>query len=64
VGRQVEQDAIRQELPTAKAGLLVAVTLEGERGIGKTRLLLAAAAMASAGRGSPHQGRFGLTPWT
>jgi AAA ATPase-like protein/regulatory LuxR family protein len=49
VGRQVEQDAIRQELASAKTGRLAALTLEGEPGIGKTRLLLAAGEMASAG---------------
>src|SRR5687768_5026498 len=47
VGRRVEQDAIRQELASARAGRLAALTLEGEPGIGKTRLLLAAAEMAS-----------------
>ena len=48
VGRHAEQDAIRQELASAGAGRLAALTLEGEPGIGKTRLLLAAAEMASA----------------
>src|SRR5207247_7558103 len=48
VGRQGEQEAIRQELASAKAGRLVGITLEGEPGIGKTRLLLAAASMGSA----------------
>ena len=48
VGRHVEQDAIRQELASAKTGRLAALTLEGEPGIGKTRLLLAAGEMALA----------------
>jgi DNA-binding CsgD family transcriptional regulator len=48
VGRQVELGAIRQELATASAGRLTALTLEGEPGIGKTRLLLAAAELAAA----------------
>jgi DNA-binding NarL/FixJ family response regulator len=48
VGRQVELGAIRQELASAKAGRLAALTLEGEPGIGKTRLLLAAAELAAA----------------
>ena len=43
VGRQVELGAIRQELASARAGRLTALTLEGEPGIGKTRLLVAAA---------------------
>jgi DNA-binding CsgD family transcriptional regulator len=47
VGRQVELGAIRQELASAKAGRLTAITLEGEPGIGKTRLLLAAAELAA-----------------
>jgi tetratricopeptide (TPR) repeat protein len=49
VGRRVEQDAIRQEVASAKTGRLAALTLEGEPGIGKTRLLLAAGEMASEG---------------
>ena len=48
VGRQIEQDAIRQELASAKSGRLAALTLEGEPGIGKTRLLVAAGEMAAA----------------
>jgi DNA-binding CsgD family transcriptional regulator len=48
VGRQVELGAIGQEIASAKAGRLTAVTLEGEPGIGKTRLLLAAAELAAA----------------
>jgi DNA-binding NarL/FixJ family response regulator len=48
VGRPIEVDAIRQELETARSGRMAAVTVEGEPGIGKTRLLLAASEMASA----------------
>ena len=48
VGRKVELGAIRQELTSAKTGRLTALTLEGEPGIGKTRLLLAAAGLALA----------------
>jgi DNA-binding CsgD family transcriptional regulator len=48
VGRQLELSAIKQELGAAKAGRLTAVTLEGEPGIGKTRVLLAAAELAAA----------------
>ena len=48
VGRQVELGAIRQELAAARAGRLAAITFEGEPGIGKTRLLLAAAELAAA----------------
>jgi DNA-binding CsgD family transcriptional regulator len=48
VGRQVELGAIRQEVAAAKAGRLAAITFEGEPGIGKTRLLLAAAELAAA----------------
>jgi DNA-binding CsgD family transcriptional regulator/tetratricopeptide (TPR) repeat protein len=47
IGRSAELDAISQELHEA-AGRFAAVTLEGEPGIGKTRLLLAAAELASA----------------
>lgn len=47
IGRSAELDAISQEVRDA-SGRLVAVTLEGEPGIGKTRLLLAAAELASA----------------
>ncbi|HSL14714.1 MAG TPA: ATP-binding protein, partial [Actinomycetota bacterium] len=47
VGRRSEFDAIRQELATARSGRLAGLTLEGEPGIGKTRLLLAAGEMAS-----------------
>jgi hypothetical protein len=48
VGRDIELEAIRQELASAKAGRLAVVTLEGEPGIGKTRLLLAASEVATA----------------
>ena len=47
IGRSAELDAISQELREAPSRL-AAVTLEGEPGIGKTRLLLAAAELASA----------------
>ena len=47
IGRSAELDAISQELREA-SGRLAAVTLEGEPGIGKTRLLLAAAELAAA----------------
>ena len=47
IGRSAELGAISQELEEATARLS-AVTLEGEPGIGKTRLLLAAAELASA----------------
>jgi DNA-binding NarL/FixJ family response regulator len=46
IGRSAELDAISQELREA-TGRLAAVTLEGEPGIGKTRLLLAAAELAA-----------------
>ena len=48
VGRPVELAAIQQELASAESGRLAAITLEGEPGIGKTRLLLAAGELASA----------------
>ncbi|HET9250092.1 MAG TPA: AAA family ATPase, partial [Actinomycetota bacterium] len=48
VGRPTEVAAIEQELASAASGRLVGVTLEGEPGIGKTRLLLAAGAAATA----------------
>ncbi|MBI3745477.1 MAG: AAA family ATPase [Chloroflexi bacterium] len=47
IGRSAELDAIARELKEATSRL-AAVTLEGEPGIGKTRLLLAAAEQASA----------------
>ena len=48
VGRPVESQAIQQELESALEGRLTSVTLEGEPGIGKTRLLLAASEVATA----------------
>jgi DNA-binding CsgD family transcriptional regulator len=48
VGRPAELAAIQQEIATAKTGRMAALTVEGEPGIGKTRLLLSAAEMASA----------------
>ena len=47
IGRTAELEAINQELAEA-SGRLAAVTVEGEPGIGKTRLLLAAAELAAA----------------
>jgi hypothetical protein len=46
VGRVAELAAIESELSTARRGLS-AITLEGEPGIGKTRLLLAATQLAT-----------------
>ena len=48
VGRPSELQAIEQELATAAAGRLTGLTVEGEPGIGKTRLLLAAVDRAAA----------------
>jgi len=48
VGRPVELSAIQQELAVARGGRFSAVTVEGEPGIGKTRLLLAASELAAA----------------
>jgi len=48
VGRQGELEAIRQELETARSGRLAGITLEGEPGIGKTRLLLEAGKTAGS----------------
>jgi DNA-binding NarL/FixJ family response regulator len=48
IGRPVELAAIQQELTTARSGRLSSLTVEGEPGIGKTRLLLAAAELATA----------------
>ena len=48
VGRPAELQAIAQELATSRAGRLVGLTVEGEPGIGKTRLLVAAAERALA----------------
>lgn len=47
VGRPIELEAIRQELASAASGRLTALTLEGEPGIGKTRLILAASEAAA-----------------
>ena len=46
VGRTTELTAIQQELAAARTGQLAAVTLEGEPGIGKTRLLVATSGLA------------------
>jgi tetratricopeptide (TPR) repeat protein/DNA-binding CsgD family transcriptional regulator len=46
VGRPVELAAIEQEIASARTNRLVGLTLEGEPGIGKTRLLLAARELA------------------
>ena len=46
VGRATEMTAIGQELRSAATGRLAAVTVEGEPGIGKTRLLVDAAEQA------------------
>jgi tetratricopeptide (TPR) repeat protein/DNA-binding CsgD family transcriptional regulator len=46
VGRPIEMAAIRQELETAAGGRLTCVSVEGEPGIGKTRLLSAAQELA------------------
>ncbi len=48
VGRPAELQAITQEMASARAGRLAALTVEGEPGIGKTRLLLAAVECAAA----------------
>jgi DNA-binding CsgD family transcriptional regulator/tetratricopeptide (TPR) repeat protein len=48
VGRPLELTAIEQELSAAASGALVGLTVEGEPGIGKTRLLLAATEIAAA----------------
>jgi hypothetical protein len=48
VGRSSELAAIGQELRSAAGGRLTALTLEGEPGIGKTRLMVDAAEQASA----------------
>lgn len=46
VGRPIEVGAIQQGLSTALEGRLSGVSVEGEPGIGKTRLLLAASELA------------------
>ena len=48
VGRPAELAAIRQELATAARGRLACVSIEGEPGIGKTRLLSAAQDLVAA----------------
>jgi len=48
IGRPVELAAIERELRLAATGRLSALTVEGEPGIGKTRLLVAAAERAAA----------------
>lgn len=48
VGRPIELATIQEKLGTAKEGRLAGVTVEGEPGIGKTRLLLVASELASA----------------
>ncbi|CAN5616324.1 hypothetical protein BH23CHL8_BH23CHL8_13930 [soil metagenome] len=48
IGRPIEMAALRQELATAAAGRLACVSVEGEPGIGKTRLLMAAQNVAEA----------------
>ena len=48
IGRPAELKAITQELATARTGRLVGLTVEGEPGIGKTRLLVAAAERAES----------------
>ncbi|MGZ8626741.1 MAG: ATP-binding protein, partial [Actinomycetota bacterium] len=48
VGRSNELGAIGQELRSAASGRLTALTLEGEPGIGKTRLMVDAAEQANA----------------
>src|SRR4051812_33769337 len=47
IGRSTELDAIAEEIRDARTRM-TAVTLEGEPGIGKTRLLLAASELAAA----------------
>src|SRR5687767_137361 len=46
IGRPTEMTAIRQELATATGGRLACVSIEGEPGIGKTRLMMAAQELA------------------
>ncbi len=48
IGRSAELAAIGQELRSAASGRLAALTVEGEPGIGKTRLLVDAAEQAEA----------------
>ena len=42
VGRPLELAAIQQEMTSALQGRLAGITVEGEPGIGKTRLIVAA----------------------
>jgi DNA-binding NarL/FixJ family response regulator len=53
VGRPVELAAIQEELASARSGRLSCLTAEGEPGIGKTRLLLAASELAAAAGCTP-----------
>jgi DNA-binding NtrC family response regulator len=48
VGRPTEMAAIRQELAAAATGRLACVVIEGEPGIGKTRILVAAQDLVAA----------------
>jgi DNA-binding NarL/FixJ family response regulator len=48
VGRPLELAAIQEELASAAQGRLAGITVEGEPGIGKTRLIAAAAEMAAS----------------
>src|SRR5687768_52302 len=48
VGRPAELAAIEEGIAGAEGGRLAAVTVEGEPGIGKTRLLLAAREIAAS----------------
>jgi DNA-binding CsgD family transcriptional regulator len=48
IGRPTEMTAIRQELSTAAGGRLACVSIEGEPGIGKTRLMLSSQELAEA----------------
>ncbi len=47
VGRPLELAAIREELASAAEGRLAGITVEGEPGIGKTRLISAASELAA-----------------
>jgi DNA-binding NarL/FixJ family response regulator len=48
VGRPLELAAIQEELASAAQGRLAGITVEGEPGIGKTRLIAAASEMAAS----------------
>ena len=52
IGRIAEVAALEQELATASGGGLACVSLEGEPGIGKTRLLMAAQDLLLSSKGS------------